>query len=578
MDENIQTKQIVERADRLYEEKKSLLSLPAKDALDFILDSPQPTALVHSFPEEDLYFMIHEASIEDRLLLLSLASDQQWEFVLDMEGWEKDRLEPASLTRWFDLFLRADPDRLVGGFFNENVELLEFYLFKNIEVIIREHDQDPSDFGEDFFTFDDVYYMRLINYPSEHETDDDSRESQKEIVVKLLERLAAHDHLRFQEILVEASYILSGEVEEEAYRMRNVRLAEKGFLPFDEAVGIYQPLSPSELENMGIKREVWDLEQKGTLTVPIYPVRMLKKDNLFTRALNDIEEELRQQIQAEFAGLCNQIISADKKKIRGREQLDDIVKKACGYISIGLERLASKENAFHAGLESSTIKKYPLSRIFRIGYAPVLSIKWKAEKWQESSWAGKNGLSLGFWDEEWLGVLGGVLIQKPLFYDNYKTGLLYREFLSLEDIMETEKGIDEIIAFDELLSLLPVTLKPLSTYGFLTYKNLILTLWARHYLDLSEELLPIPLDDFKRFFSDLRPGNNTQPVIGISMRTSFLDWLSKSTGLSHHGITGKYGRILEKLFKELENEDGRIPVKHLDPRYIQHFLLENGGV
>lgn len=575
MDENIQTKQTAEQVDSLYKERKSLLSLPVKDALDFILDSPQPTALVHSFPEEDLYFMINEASIEDKLLLLSLASDKQWEFILDIEGWEKDRLELASFTRWFDLFLRADPDRLVGGFFNENIELLEFYLFKNIELIIREHDQDPSDFGDDFFTLDDVYYIRVIDYPSKYETDDKSRESQKEIIVKLLEQLAAHDHVRYQQILIEASSVLSAEVEEEAYRMRNVRLAEKGFLPFDEAVGIYQPLSPSELEGMGIKRETWDLERKLTAPVPIYPVRMLKEDNLFTRALNEIEaEELRQQIQAEFAGLCNQIISADSKKIRDRDQLGDIVKKACGYISIGLERLASKKNKLHAELDSSTIKKYPLSRIFRIGYGLVLSLKWKAEKWQKNSWAGKNGLPLSFWDEEWLGMLGGLLIQRPLYYDNYKTGVLYREFLSLEDITVTEKGLNEIIAFDELLSLLPVTLKPLSTYGFLTYKNLVLTLWARHCLDLSEELSAIPLNDFKRFFNDLWPVDDTQPAVSISMKTSFLDWLSKVTGLSHYDITRKLGGVLENLFEELENEYSRISVKHLDPKYIPHFLLE----
>jgi len=33
-----------------------------------------------------------------------------------------------------------------------------------------------------------------------------------------------------------------------------------------------------------------------------------------------------------------------------------------------------------------------------------------------------------------MGVLGGILLKKPLFYDNYKTGVLYREFTSAEDV------------------------------------------------------------------------------------------------------------------------------------------------
>ena len=39
-----------------------------------------------------------------------------------------------------------------------------------------------------------------------------------------------------------ASVVIPAEAEEEAFRQRNVRLAEKGLLPFEEAVGIYQPL------------------------------------------------------------------------------------------------------------------------------------------------------------------------------------------------------------------------------------------------------------------------------------------------------------------------------------------------
>ena len=77
----------------------------------------------------------------------------------------------------------------------------------------------------------------------------------------------------------------------------------------------------------------------------------------------------------------------------------------------------------------------------------ALDLKWRAEKWREKSWFENQGLLLGFWSEEWLGVLGGLLIKKPLFFDNYKTGVLYREFVSMEDItwvmqtMDTVKGI-----------------------------------------------------------------------------------------------------------------------------------------
>jgi len=41
-------------------------------------------------------------------------------------------------------------------------------------------------------------------------------------------------------VLLEATHVIPAETEEEELRWRNVRLAEKGFLAFDEAIGIYQ--------------------------------------------------------------------------------------------------------------------------------------------------------------------------------------------------------------------------------------------------------------------------------------------------------------------------------------------------
>ena len=60
----------------------------------------------------------------------------------------------------------------------------------------------------------------------------------------------------------------------------------------------------------------------------------------------EVDEHL-ERILAEFAGLCNQIITADVKRKRSRSDLKPVVRKVCGYIGIGLERL--KENVAVAG-------------------------------------------------------------------------------------------------------------------------------------------------------------------------------------------------------------------------------------
>ena len=79
------TQKRIQRLTKLFEQRKKILSLPPETALNAILDSPQPTALVHSFAEEDFYFLIHDIGLGDSHLLLSLASDKQWEYLVDLE-------------------------------------------------------------------------------------------------------------------------------------------------------------------------------------------------------------------------------------------------------------------------------------------------------------------------------------------------------------------------------------------------------------------------------------------------------------------------------------------------------------
>ncbi|MBA3019092.1 MAG: hypothetical protein KKH20_07205 [Proteobacteria bacterium] len=574
MNEDKDTKLAIKLFQNLSRQRKEILSLPEEKALDRILDSPQPAAIIHSFPEEDFYFLINDIGLEDSLQLLSLASDKQLEYILDIEVWEKDRIGINNVTKWLDLFFRADPQRFVRWFLNKKTEFIEFYLFKNIEVKIREHDQDPSIFGDDFFTLDNVYYIRFVDLPIETESNSNFIKNRNEFLSNFIETLSGYDHNIFQNVLLEAFTVIPAEYEEEAFRLRNVRLAEKGFLPFDEAIGIYQPLKPEALSKQSAKFITERSEIRLYIPVPHYSTGMLKEGNLFTDSLKKIEKDnVLDQIQVELANLANQILVADQKIIRNKEELGDIVKKACGYISIGLKQLAEESNDLDENRAVALIQRFPLSQIFRVGYGLVLELKWRAEKWRKISWFEKNKLHLGFWGEGWIGVLGGLLIKRPLYYDNYKTGMLYREFYSIEDIKHTEKILNEIIGFDNLLSCM--TLTPAPPYADLfTYKNMVLTLWARHYLGLSDDLIPIDIDKFKIFFDELWESGKKPRKTSVLMKESFLKWLSEKTGLDPYDISREVGQTMENLFSEIESEYGSVSKKDLNSKYIHLFIMK----
>ena len=578
MDENKEHKKIIARIENLAKQRKQLLSLPPEEMLNSILNSNQSTALVHSFSEEDFYFLIHNIGIEDSHPLLYLASNKQWEYIIDLEVWEKDRVEITSITRWFDLLFKVDPNRFIKWSLDQKTEFMEFYLSKNIEVKVRETDQDPSELGDTFMTLDDTFYVRFLDQPITVESDgNESYETDKKhrdaFLLKYLKTLSDNDHIAYQKVLLESSGIIPAESEEEAYRLRNVRLAEKGFLPHEEAIGIYQPMKVRDFKRQDHKFIAQDPDRKLFFPVPLYHTRVIEEENHFTVALKNIKtDDVLEQIQIEFAGLCNRIISADQKTIREKDELKRMVKKACGYLSIGLEKLIEDDDKHDMGHFTALIQNYPLLSIFRLGFGLALELKWRAERWLKKSWFSSKGLPLGFWGEEWMGVLGGLLIKKPLFYDNYKTGELYREFISIDDIKNTETMLNELIAYDELFSLISLEPDP-ATKGYLTYKNFILTLWARHILGLSEKLIPLTIDEFRGFFDGIWSDKEQPRKTSLSLKESFLDWISSKTGLAHYEISQRLGQSFENLFNEIESEYGKVSRNDLDPRYIHLFLI-----
>ena len=557
------------RLDALCRERQHLLSVPPETAMERILDAPQPVALVHSFPEEDLYMLIQDIGPRDALPLLALASDRQIDFMVDLEIWDRDRIEPEASLRWLTLLGQADPARLTRWMMDHQTEFAEYYLFRNVAVRLREHDEDPSDFGDGFFTVDGTFYVRPLDVPG---SDPDAEKQRKDLLVEMLRRMADRDHLKYQSLLLEAATVDPTEYEEEAYRLRNVRLAEKGFLPFEEAVGIYQPLTVTDFNARAENYSAAATTDTPSTPVPLYPSRVLSRKSLFAAALDQVRSaDALDRIRLELAVLCNRIAVADWKTVGDRETLTAVADKAGGYLSIGLERIVGDDRSAGCPRTSALIEHRPLAEIFRVGYGSAQAMKWRAERWRKQSWFAHMGLPLAFWGEAWLGVLGGLLVKRPRFFDNYRTGVLYREFADLAEIRETGTVLDRIIAVDGLLAAMDIRVRPAAA---LSYKNLVLTLWARHYL--GREAAPAPLDPagFSRFFKDLWQGDGPPRGIRRAMKAHFLRWLTDRSGRTADEIAAELGPVLDDLFGEIAAELGAVSPADLDPRYIHLFLIQ----
>jgi hypothetical protein len=562
---------VQERIQALRDRRRELMSLPAEDALAAILEERQPVPLVHAFPEEDFYLLVQEIGPDDALELLGMASNRQWEFFLDAEAWTGDRIDLGGLTRWLNRFLQAAPDRLVGWAAEEKAELLEYYFYRNVDIALREEDHDASDFPDDFFSDDQVFFLRLRPDVFDPETEVEDKDTRDAFLIDFLKRLSREDHVRYQSMLLEAASILPAEMEEELYRRRNVRRAERGFAPLEEAVGVYQGLAAGALDARYPK-----VLRPPEGAPPAAPAGGLDGDDPFSRALSlpDLSDVM-EPLQAEFAGLCNHLIVADRLTVRDRETLREVARKAAGYISIGLEAAFGEISPAKA---ASAVRRHALIDLFRVGYGEAAVLSCRAKRWLAESWATRQGIPPTFWGEEWLGVLGGLLLPRPRYYDQTRAGERYREFSSLDDIRSTADRLEDVIRADRLLDLAgPLdsaeTKAAAEAEGRVVWGTVLLNGWARTRLGLPGTLSPIPLSTFRPFFKALWTDDPEPGRLTPEARADLMDFLAGATRLDPAELAEWGGPVVDALVAFLESELGRVPARELDPRFVMPFRL-----
>jgi hypothetical protein len=220
------------------------------------------------------------------------------------------------------------------------------------------------------------------------------------------------------------------------------------------------------------------------------------------------------------------------------------------------------------------VRRQPLEKIFRVGFGQALELAWRARQWRRASWFEREGFPLSFWDEEWLGVLGGLLVAKPLYFDNYRSGVLYRPFTSLAEVRLTAGVLNMIVAVDTALERLAVDVPRAVVFQTpLTWKNLLLTLWARHATGLPAILEPLPRAAFAPFFEDLWSQPQPPRTLRPESRAACLQWLADCTGAEHPPDAAAVEDALNGLWAEVESEYAGIRNEDLDPRHMHHFLL-----
>jgi len=532
-----------------------LLKLPGSEALNRILDQVNAAEIVQGINRVDLFWLIKKVGEDDSLPLLKLASDDQWQYIMDMELWHRDRVRIKETFQWLDRFLKADPERLARWLFSEEGNMLAHYFFNNILDVRVKEEQDyvPPD---GFFTFDNLYFISILDKENE------------EGIRQMLHELTSEDYNRFQALLLGLGGVIPTEVEEEMYRLKSVRLAEDGYLPFEEAISVYSYQRPDLLKQGMNDYRMFFPDEETLALVPLTPLALAEGDNVFTRSIAAINDKLSmERLRLEFAGLCNQIFSADGIIPEGVNDLLRVARKAAGYLNIGLQKLS--DGNLHVSEEY--IRNNPLISIFRVGFGASLELKWGAEKKMRDAWFSRRGMDAGFWGDEWGGTLKGILMKIPLCYKGE-----YRPFEDMIEIEDAGKIASRIWLLDRIMEEISDFFqlkKDMLRDPLMTFHTLMFHSWAIKQLKLKS-FIPLSLNQARDFFILMQGKEKTPPYKMSGVKQSFMDdFMSLLTETEPEDRT-LLMETLEYLWKGFTEEYSMLDVSRLDPRFIKYIIID----
>lgn len=401
------------------EQARCVMQCPEEQKQNLLILSEKAMAVVNLIPPEEIYHMIKVTGEADALAILSLANEDQLQFIFDLEWWIGDKFQPKRALDWVDLLDKCDEPKILEWFMTEEFDQKVMLMQALVKVYKQDEMTDSYEGTEGLphYTPDGVYdiFFTTENY---------------EPVKKILTLLVASHPSVFYSLMEAVIWYPLTPTVEKAYQWRNSRISERGIPDIEEAMGIYSHL---EAESLNLKAA--DLENFMEAEVyqlpPQYLLAQADASSFLGQCVTLVQDKKRlDAIHWELTCLANKAMVADKEDPANLENRQKIIGKVLGYINIGLDLAAGGDS----GKGRKLLERTWMQFLFQAGYHRLMSLKWEAEKLLKDQGTFLDFLFISAEREQ----MAALVYRFPQINDLTNEPLRARDFGTLDDILITE--------------------------------------------------------------------------------------------------------------------------------------------
>lgn len=316
--------------------------------LDALIDSKDAPRLVPMLPIEDLHGYIRRIGLLDCTELLPMVSGDQLRGMLDVEIWDADQMDIDRLDPWLRALMASGQETLGRRMLDLDDEVLNWTVrrFARALVIEDPDSYDPPDLDH-ILTPDG---RLCIIFPEGGERD---------LPIKLFLDWLMRGHPVFcVDLLIHSSAALDANLQEQAYRWRSGRMADRGYVDYYEALGIYTaPNVAAPVQGEGVASHHWMVE----VTDP---------DARLNAAIEALDAPTRERLAEHLGYTANTALSADRADLLDENAVRETMVRLRAGLVLGLDALAGSPAV--PAVDAQVLATHGPTHVFRVGYARML--------------------------------------------------------------------------------------------------------------------------------------------------------------------------------------------------------------
>jgi hypothetical protein len=321
--------------------------------IDALLSADDAEAAIARLAPNEVFELVHEVGFEDAADLIHLATPEQIQGCLDLDGWNRDQLELAPLAPWLSSLLDAGFEKLGQVWARLDAELRALILQRQVkihDVTLGEQPDEDSE-AEIMPTPDSFFLLELTG-------DDDSRR----LIMRIVEDLYRADSDLARHTIQCARSEPPAELEEQSYRWRSARLADMGYVDFYDALELFRPLDPAHVQiGEGTHHRVVGDDAH----LPIAVVEQVIGRSFLARALAATADPADgEHLQTAILVLVNKVLAAGRARPGQPEVVQRGALYAAATLSLGLETVARGD----VDRAAQALTSVGMERLFRVGY------------------------------------------------------------------------------------------------------------------------------------------------------------------------------------------------------------------